>query len=89
MIHVQKARSERRDLVHALAPSQPTLSLCNRNHITPAWTDTSKPVTCANCRRAIDQVIRTQVSNLSFAGMEKVLDLITAMRNGDIVEHRT
>ena len=45
-----------------------------------------EPVNCKACQKSLSQVARLQLRHLSPVGLEKVLDLIAAMRNGDLRE---
>jgi len=78
--------SENVHLIHD--PSSP-VTLCNISALYEGhrvMIPTEKKVKCVKCRKALEMVIRRQMDHLSAAGLEKTLDLIRAMRNGDILE---
>lgn len=85
MIHITGTGSNGQPwkTIHLLAPGTQEL-LCRRLAEMKHWQTTPEPVTCHDCWRAIQMIAREQVTNLSVAGVEKILDYIALMRNGDI-----
>jgi hypothetical protein len=48
--------------------------------------ETDESVNCKGCAKALEILARQQLRHLSGPGIEKVLDLIASMRNGDVRE---
>jgi hypothetical protein len=90
MIHVKVDNPNRRavnnEFIHFKAPGSYDL-LCNiATSRQSRLLATPEDVDCKNCWRAIQMVVREQITNLSSKGMEKVLELVAQMRNGDLRE---
>jgi hypothetical protein len=48
--------------------------------------ETVEPLDCVGCGKALEVLARQQMRHLSGPGIEKVLELIASMRNGDVRE---
>lgn len=75
-----------KQLVHAIPYANSTKTLCNYEvfHFPHYMRRTDRPVECKKCRKALELVMREQLQKLSFAGLEKIDELVRNMRNGEL-----
>jgi hypothetical protein len=52
----------------------------------PTWFDTKRAITCANCTKRAEILVRFQLPELTAEQLEEVLSVIAGMRNGHTKE---
>lgn len=50
----------------------------------PIMFEVTEPVDCMACTKAVEMVVRPLLRELSGSGLEKVLEMIQGLRNGDL-----